>query len=268
MATVRGGDQGLTFPPAVHTLHQALDVQHFDLGTKLWYGERCYKYAKAGNTLQACGLLAWYNDYGVSGFASVPTATGLGSDQVNATIGSGEGVAADGLVAKDELVGGYITVFQLDAGTSNTDYTFLILGNEAVASGGGTCLVTIDQPLPFACGTGAATEITGNPYSDIRKGSSNGGRAFMGLPQAPATTTLPYFWLQTWGPAWCSPQAAVGNTAYNNLVVARYDGSIQDAHASTAIDGFGGQVIGYVYTRLAGGAETQGTPLIFLTISC
>ena len=277
LLSLRGGtpiNNGLSVPP-VQALHDAWDTQAYALGTKFWDGDRCFKYAKAGATVEVEDL-AYYNDYQVSGYTVLP-AQPVGSGEkdgkkVRITIGSSEGVAADGAIAENELVGGYITIFNLNAGASNTDYTFRITSNIAVASGGAVCDLTIANSLPYAASTSAYSEVTGNYYSDVRasatSGGSNGGRAFLGACQAAATTTYPYHWLQSWGPTFISPQAAVGASAYNNLVIARYDGTVQDAHASSAINGFGGQVIGYVITRAAGGGETQGTPLIFLQISC
>ena len=263
---VEGSDRGATI--INQGIYEISATQRHRLGTRLVRGDRVYKYAKAGCTL-ATQILAWYNDYGVSSYAAVPTASAYGQPTLYATIGATDGVAADGVVAAHELQGAWVTVFNLNAGAASTDFTFQILDNNAVASGGGTVTLTLDSDLPYAATTSAATEITGNIYSDVRTGNSGGHRGMVGVAMGAATTTLPYFWLQTWGPTWVAPQAAVGATAMVNQVVARHDGSL-DTCGLVADDAYGNQLcqhVGFVITRVAGGAETQGTPLIMLQIS-
>lgn len=259
----RGVDNGLTLPPMEQGIFEFSATQKFPLGQKFWYGDRCYKYAKATATMNM-DLLAANNCYGISTYAAVPTATAAGTNQVYATIGATDGSAGDGAVALDELVGGYLTLFNMNTASGQTGQ-FYILGNNAVAAGGGTVTLEIDQPLPYACTVSSATEINPNPYRYLTTANTGGNRWFVGVPQAIATTTYPYFWVQTWGPCWVAPQAAVGATANVNCVVARHDGSLDIPSTSgyTAA-----QIVGDVMTRVAAGAETQGTPLVYLRISC
>lgn len=258
----RGVDLGLSTPPT-QGIHEISATQQYALGKKFVYGDRVYKYGKATATMNM-DLLAANNSYGISGYATVPTATAAGETTLYATVGSGEGTAADGAVALDELVGGYVTVFKLNAGASDTTHTFLILANNAVASGGGTVTLTIDQPLPYAASTSAATEINPCPYRYLTTANTGGNRWFVGVPQAVATTTYPYFWVQTWGPCWVAPQSTVGTGANISCVVARHDGSL-DLPSTTGYTA--AQVVGETMAQVAGGAGTQGTPPIFLRIS-
>ena len=258
---ILGGD-GFGVLVNTQDIYKVSTTQAYRLGTRLRRGDRVWKYAKAGGTLVNHRLAAYY-DYGVSGWAAVPTATPAGSTTVYATIGASEGVASDGAVAEHELEGGYVTIFRLQAGAHNTDYTFQILDNNAV-TGGGTCTLTVDNPIPYAATTSAYTEITGNPYSDVRM-ITLGSRMFMGQPMAPAVADE-YLWLQTWGPTWLNPNGTPGNVSHDQQLVADGDGSIVSHNAANATTLFK-QHIGCVVTRVAGGAETQGTPLIFLQIS-
>lgn len=265
LLSIRGNmgsiDTGLSVPP-VQALHDAWDTPAYALGKKFWDGDRCFKYAKATATMNM-DLLAASNCYGISGYAVCPTAAPAGGNTVYATVGAAEGAAADGAVAKNELSGGYVTVFKQKAGASDTTSTYRILTNSAVAAGGGSCTLKVSQGVPYALTTSAATEINPNPYRYLTTANTGGNRWFVGLPMIAATTTYPYFWVQTWGPCWIAPQAAVGATANVNSVVARHDGSIDITSAITDA-----QIVGDVMTRVAGGAETQGTPGIFLRISC
>jgi hypothetical protein len=268
MSRVLGADYGVTVSP--QGLYETSTTQKLRLGTKLVRGDRVFKYAKAGAKLDVMEL-AYYYDYGVSGWAVVPTATPAGSNQVYATIGALEGVAGNGAVAAHELEGGYVVIFKLKAGADNTDYTFQILDNTAVAAGGGTTLLTLEDALPYACTTSAYTEITGNPYSDVRTnysgapGGEVGGRGFLGKPMIDAAANE-FCWLQTWGPAWLSVHGAIGSADYDQQVVA-YPTGEASGHIYGTAELTKAQHIGFVLTRIAGGAETQGTPVIFLQIS-
>jgi len=267
MAKILGSDVGLTVSP--QGLHERSATQKLRLGTRLVRGDRVFKYAKAGGTLVVHRAVAPY-DYGVLGWTAVPTATPAGSTTVYATIGVSGGVDGTGVVAH-ELQGAWVTIFRLNAGTANTDYTFQILDNDAVGAGGGTITLTIDSELPYACTTDAYTEINGNIYNDVRMVTA-GQRMFVGQPMIDANTTYPYLWLQTWGPTWLNPEDGdgsntIGNGANQNQLVFEQNGSVvlhgvEDATTTMR------QHAGCVISRAAGGAETQGTPLIFLQISC
>ena len=260
MGKVLGADLGLTISP--QALHESSTTQKLRLGTRWVRGDRVFRYAKAGAALIVHRLAAYY-DYGVSGWAVVPTATPAGSTKVYATIGSSEGVAGNGEVAKHELEGAWVVIFRLKAGAHNTDYIFQIVDNTAVAAGGGTCTLTISSELPYECSTSAYTEITGNIYSDVRM-IAGGNRMFVGQPMIDAAANT-YLWLQTWGPTWLNPEGTPGNDANNNQLVAHGNGSVVIHNAANATT-LGKQHVGTVITRIAGGAETQGTPLIMLQI--
>lgn len=258
-----GIDTGLSLPPAAHALHDASDEQHYPLGKKFWDGDRCFKYSKAGGTLVQHRCVAMY-DTQTLGWTVVPTASPAGGHIVYTTVGSGQGIAADGAVAENVLQGGYITIFRLDAGLDNTDYTFRIRTNTAVDSGGGAMTVTVDHAIPYPVTTSAYTEITGNPYEDVRMITS-GQRAFLGQPQIAATTTYPYHWIQTWGPTWLNPEGTPGTGAAEQQLVFQNNGSVvihNGANATTLQK----QHAGFVFTRAVGGG--QGTPLVFLQVSC
>ncbi len=263
---ILGGD-GFGVLVNTQDIYKVSTTQAYRLGTRLRRGDRTWKYAKAGATLvnhRACA----YFDYGVSGWAAVPTATPAGSTTVYATIGGAEGVASDGAVAAHELEGGYVIIFRLQGGAHNTDYTFQIVDNTAV-TGGGVTTLTIDNPLPYEASTSAYTEITGNPYSDVRM-ITDGARMFMGQPMAPAVAGE-YLWLQTWGPTWLNPEDGdgtntIGNGADQQQLVFESNGSVILHGPEDATTKFK-QHAGCVITRIAGGAETQGTPLMFLQIS-
>lgn len=262
------GDPGIMVSP--QGIHEASDTQKLRLGTRMQRGDRVFRYAKAGGTLKT-DYIAHHWDMGISSYDTVPTATPAGSRTLWATIAATDGVAIDGVVAKDELEGGWVVVMKLKAGASYTTYTFQILNNTAVAAGGGDTKLTIDSPLPYAATVSAATEITGNIYSNVQTLAGSGtealaaGRIGVGQPMIDATVGQ-FCWLQTWGPTFVNPYGTAGNAATKNQLVIRQDGSVGDHDDSVASSEFA-QHVGCIITRVAGGAETQGTPLIMLQIA-
>jgi len=255
---IRGADHGAVV--AAQDIYSISATQMHRLGTRLVRGDRVFRYAKAGATLNP-DLLAWgYNAQMIS-YAAAPVAAPAGTNSISMTVGASDGPAADGALAAHYLQGGYIVVF------SSTVDTFVanIVDNTVVASGGGTTVLTLDGDIPVAIATATSTmEATAVPYVDMRTDNSGGYRPFMGVPMRAATTTSPYFWLQTWGPTWVAPQAAVGVTANNNAIVVRHDGSIDEVDVSDANVDMA-QRVGFVMTRVT--ANTQGAPFIFLQIA-
>lgn len=239
-------------------IYEVSATQKHRLGTRFARGERAFVYAKAGATLNVDLLASAYNAQMIS-FASAPVAAAVGASQISMTVGASDGPAANGALAVHYLEGGYLVCF------SDSVDTFLmgIKDNTVVASGGGTTVLTLDGEIPIAIATAdSSIEATASPYVDVRTTNMSGMRPFLGAPMRSLTTTYPYGWLQTWGPSWIAPQAAVGVAANVNTVVARHDGSL-DIETTSGYEA--AQVVGYVLTRVTAG--TQGAPFIFLTIS-
>ena len=191
----------------------------------------------------------------------------VGSWVVTITVASGDGVAADGVVAEDEFRGGYIVIGNQGSSAQNRG----IIGNTAVASGGGTSVVTLDGPLTTAV-TAATTyiEVLHNPYSNMRLGSAVRleRSSFLGIP-AVTSTVGQNFWLQTWGPTWIVPSGTPGSDqpGYANNdrdVFFVGDGSIYGGHAATVESGF--QRAGTIIQSDVSGAG--GPPFVMLQISC
>ena len=269
----RGVGPTLTLPPAEQGIYEYSATQKFELGTKFWYGERCFKYARTGATMTLNDRLAYTHPFQVSSSQTIAAAATAGATSLSLTIGTGEGVGGDGAVAADELIGAWLTVMKADAaGTDWADMiTVMIVSNTVVAAGGGTMTVEIDNPIQRLLTATAVTDITSNLYRDVRipNGSQCASRMVVGKPMSMATTTYPYFWLQTWGPftASCSlvGEDAVGGTPTDQTVAVVGNGSLVCINDATE-DAESCQRVGVVVTRLE--AETQGTPLLYMQISC
>ena len=229
------------------------------LGTTVRRGDRVFKYSQAIDSFTRTSLLASSYYHQDIMYAAIATASPIGSNKLYVTVGAADGIANDGAFAAHSLEGGHVVIF--DA-TANENMYFGILDNN-VAVSGGTMTITLDGELPIATViTTWHVEVMGSPYR-VTGTNMGGARWFAGLPMRMATTTNPYFWLQTWGPCWIAPQAGVGASANVGKAVARHDGSI-DIHSTAGYEE--AQVVGSVMTYSQTG--TQGAPFIFLQIAC
>jgi hypothetical protein len=226
-----------------------------------WDG-RVFKYCRSLGTL--------YAGYGAANIAPVgylinsvtPAAYVAGQQQIPVTIASAEGYAGDGAIAENELVGAHLVVGH---GGATLTENRLVIGNAAVASGGGTCQVLLDEPLDLAHAAGVACELPLNPFRYLSKGNLE-YNAFMCVPRV-AVTTGYNFWGQTWGPCWCVPgggDSVPGNSANDRLVCFVGDGSVNGATALTMETGY--QIAGYIIDTTASG--TGAMPLVMLQLSC
>jgi hypothetical protein len=197
---------------------------------------------------------ACYSGLGVAFYNADPKISGTTCAAAQA-IGSRVVTIASQTLAVDALKGGY--VFLAPAGT--TAQTRRIIGNTVCSSS--TVTIYLDAPLDQAITTSTFIEVSYNPFSDLRSGNMGGTASWAGVAAAYVSAASKYFWVQTYGWAWCSPQAAVQASAYVRSVYWRHDGSL-DVHPAVATkDYVTDQCAGFVIGRGA----TQGPPLVFLT---
>ncbi len=233
-------------------------VQKYPLGTLLRLGGRTFAYAKASGTQNpdvgshiAAGQHVSYTTIAASAAAGVT--------EVTVDIAATDGAAGNGVIAEDELVGGYLLVFPH---SSNT-FIRQIVGNTAVANGGGEMTVELDSPTPVAVVVDVThCEAMSSPYLNVVSGNYPKA-AIVGIPTYPATTGK-FFWLQTWGPCWAAPQAEVGDADHDLNVVFRHDGSVDEYDYSDSYV-TKQQQAGFVLTHASAG--TQGAPFIMLQIT-
>jgi hypothetical protein len=180
-------------------------TQNYMLGSRMVVDERVYHYARAGAALVApCTYrLATNQDL------NAPTTWGLalGAPIVagDTTVTVVSGAYQAGVVAANELVGGWIEVW----GAANAFMWRRIIAN-TVAAGGGNFIITVDRPF----GTGVI--VAGNSvalhhsiYRDVRMGGSVPAtiayESAVGLAPVPVANGS-FFWLQTWGPCFIASQ--------------------------------------------------------------
>lgn len=246
-----GGNSG-------HRIWEAGTTQKYTLGARIVYPDgRVFKYAKAGGTLISGQGCKAYHEQHIS-YAVLPAAAAAGATTMSVTVGAHDGSIAthDGTLVANELAGGYILIFH--KATTNKVTLRRILTNTAVASGGGTTVITIDDPLPEAVAVTDACECMASPYLDV-VAANNENTCVVGVPTMAATVGQ-YLWIQTWGICWMAPHAEVGTGINVHEAFFNSDGSL-GVHG----DGASLQHAGFVLARARGG--TQGLPFVMLQIS-
>jgi len=249
----------------------AHSVQQFPIGTRYVNGDRAYRYARAGGTLRT-DLLGKIGQIQCIKYCSIQATALQYATTIAVTVGSTDGHAGDGVVAVNELAGGYILIFDATY-TGGQPQVIQIRSNTVVASSGGTMTLVTDEGVQNALTTDDHAELIASPYRNILAQASlaySNTYGHIGRPVIPATSGQ-FLWVQTWGPCFLSPQTDVGvNTGgsgagQNYVVVSRHDGSIDTLLYSDATHDQA-QIVGFVMAcaTTAGG---QGAPFVFLTIA-
>jgi len=239
---------------------------------------RVFRYAKASGVCVAqmgAAYIKKCNAWAVApvqatmaapGFPATAAATvgKAGSIYVSYTCASPFGEAGTGVIAADELRGGYVVIGN---GVAQTPQVRGIIGNVALAAAG-IHTIKLDAPLT-ADVTVASTgiEVIGNPYLGlINIGSSapyQGYVSWMGVP-AVTVAASQYFWLQTAGPCWLTSN---GNTCYaadSRDIFFVADGSVRSGDALTYAS--------HAYQRAGFGIDmsssaASNSPFVMLQIS-
>lgn len=223
---------------------------------------RVFKYAKAGSTIGGgFGAAFWRPltfDGGTSG------ASLIGDTSVKITLDAGAITNFGSDITDNGFRGGFFS--QPD----NATPTFRgIIGNSPGADGD-IITIFLDAPLTKDIVSGSFCELLANPYEDLRgTGGSQAGESgndfisFAGIPATTVGTTANFFWVQTWGPIWITPNQPVADAASRRDVYFRNDGAIISGGDITMETGF--QRAGFVIDKTGNG--TDNPPIIMLQIS-
>ena len=243
---------------------------------------RVFRYALAGGTIETeFGVCA--PDASITNAVAPaqvaptsPVITGLtlssgqvGDYCVTITVASTDGILGTGAIAADEMRGGYIVI---NNGTNEHPQFRGILGNDAVAAGGGSMNVYLDG----AIGTIriSSTSYTGvvvgtthieayySPFANA-KGMNAVNSAYVTCIGAAASraTVGQYFWVQTWGPTWLTSNGTTGEAANGRDLYINTDGSLR-GQSSTTYAGY--QRVGFGLDKSASG--TSNGPNCYLQL--
>ena len=235
---------------------------------------RVFRYAKAGSSMSSMKYGVYGYNQLVAEYSSptcVPTAAiAVGDMSAAFTVTAATiGVSRNGVIAVDELKGGYISFY----GTTSGDRPQRgIMGNTALASDGTSITIYWDAPIQTTMNAGVATEILANPYSDVRSDTEQYGiwSSCLGMPNVLAVSGN-YYWIQTWGAFRITPTAAaLGVNQGERMMVFGANGSIcslptwHTQIATTPTHSY--QIAGFILERTAGGSE-DAAPFINLMIN-
>jgi len=247
-------------------IYEISATQKHRLGTRVVRGDRVFRYAKAGMAFTSNAYPCWAPQNQTISASSVQAAAPAGQNFVLVTVGSNEGLANNGVFAKDDLAGGSILIALTNA--YGELFNFVIQGNDALASAG-TLKIYLDGELPVALTTSSYVEAHASLYADTRVGNGGGFVMFLGLPMRLATVAAPYYWIQTWGPVWFGSQPAVGEGWHAQECIFRDEGSLGLRTDAAAPGGtaytINAQTAGVVMCHAQN--NTQGAPFLFLQVA-
>jgi len=233
-------------------LYEASTVKnsHYNVGDRVALPDgRVFRYAKCGATLESMKFFVFSHNQLVSEKSDPDARIGdaaIGDKSLSMTCTAAEiGVNRDGIIAEDELRGGYISIY---GSTSGDRPQRGIIGNTALAADGSSFTIYLDAPIKTAITADAQCEILANPYSDVRR-ESGGYVSALGVPCVKATTGQ-YFWIQTWGICRVTPDTDAHHGHGNNqraFYVDQYGVSQQPSTYNAAK--INSQYVGFVIER-------------------
>ena len=248
-------------------LYEASTIKHpnYNLGDRVCLPDgRAFRYGKCGANLEQMKRGVKNYNLLITELDAIGVAADIGDKVIELTFADTDGVAGDGVIAEDELRGGYISLYRGDVRQQRG-----IIGNTARANGDtGNTKIYLDAALTTAINEDDNVEVIGNPYSDLRQRNS-ADTAVMGMPCVLATAGQ-YFWIQTWGICRITPNAAELSSASDRQYCFDNAGSMvgwKQAHDLGAGSGFlGYQFAGFIVERLDADAGSAA-PFINLQIN-
>jgi hypothetical protein len=233
-------------------------IQRYHYGARhiTWDG-RVFKYFNAGGACYTGQLSAFYLSSFINGTTGGLCAAAVKAGENAITFAYAN---VDSYIAKDVLVGGYISVFGNPGGAANNaDCPFrAITGNDPTSAASPILKIYVDMPFDRDIDSGQFCEVYYNPYSDLRL-MTGGGQSAAGLAARYMTAAGQKGWVQTWGPNWAAPHVASFNSGAYRDAYANGDGSISSENGEAAT---GKQRIGFcIQSGLNAG------PLLMLQIS-
>lgn len=245
-------------------------AQKYPIGTKFASGIRTYYYCKANGDVDpewGCYKPKKTNTVAVAPTQSttVDPVTGLapgvvGSLQVTVTIDTEIGTLTTGVLAKDELAGGFIVIGN---GSAQHPQMCQIVSHPALTSTGGSLTLTLDMKLGVAVTAATTTiELMESPFYDVKADGSGGDYVtFIGVPACSASDGE-FFWCQTWGPCWITSDGNTCDSVRDRTLVFVGNGSIVSSNDQTMESGF--QIAGVALDQ--SGAAASNAPMVLLQI--
>ena len=251
-------------------IHEMSAIQRYPIGFRYPKNNpldlRSWHYGKAGALLTSVTGAFNVVPQLVAGRRAIAIAAEQGDYQLTITLVAADGILENGVIAEDELQGGYICIFT--PAPMQAIQRMIVANTAQAVVGGGPMTVSLDKPLSQDIDIlNFGAEAMASPYMKVETGTHQ-LCSVVGIPTVPATLAEPYLWLQTWGPLWITPTGlyeGLGNA--NRVVVFQQNGTIVDRENAT-VPPHGSEKMqhaGFVLCNLATGAP--GAPFIFLEIT-
>jgi hypothetical protein len=169
-------------------IYQISETRKEELGTlRILSDGRKFRYARAGSSALAAGKLGVAADIAAAhANEAILTVIAIGTKVLALTVTAGT------VIAENELKGG---AFQVNDATGE-GYSYVIDANTALAVGGTTINVTIEEGIKVALDTTSEFTLVHNPWNDVVEGTTLG--MAIGVPVV-AVTAAYYYWAQTGG---------------------------------------------------------------------
>ena len=194
-------------------IYETSAIQRYAIGTRVTSPDgRVFRYAKSGAACYTGQGCAFYQDVAIAAnCAFAVAATGKEISFATQTF------------AKNELAGGYITIYGGTPANADCPHRLIISNNACSAA---TLTLVLDGAVGRIVTAATFCEVYYNPYADLRLGTKT-TESFAGVAATYVNAANLYFWVQTWGPCWIAPQVASFNSGEYRDAYFRHDGSIQ-----------------------------------------
>lgn len=244
-------------------LYQASTVKdpRFNIGDRVTLPDgRVFRYALASGTCNP--EVGAYKPKKTNTCAVAPAqasgAGAIGNHFVTVTIDTEIGVLTTGVLAENELAGGYIVV-----GNGNAQHPQMrqIISHPALTSAGGSLTLKLDAELVTAVTAATTTiELMESPFYCIKADNSGGQYVtYLGVPARVATSGQ-YFWVQTKGIAWITSDGNTCDSGLDRTIVWVGNGSVVSSNDITVESGL--QIAGVAMDMSGSGASNA--PFVML----
>jgi len=255
------------------TPHIADSVQQYALGARLKIGLRTLFYCRANGTVSTewgaykakktnvntvAPTQATATAQAIAFPGQTLAAGAAGSFYVTVTIDTEIGALTTGVLAENELSGGFIVIGN---GTSQHPQVFQIVSHPALTTAGGALTLKLDFPLATAV-TAATTniELMESPFYNLKADGAGGDYVtFFGIPMANATPGQ-CFWLLTDGPTWITSDGNTCDSVGDRTLVWKGNGSIVSSNDITVESGI--QIAGFAIDM--SGSSASNAPFVYL----
>lgn len=228
---------------------------------RLYYGtHRVFVYCHAASDVKAGFGAANIAPQNIG--AVIPVGAKAGASEVVVTIAAADGYAGDGAVAENELQGALFVAGHGETLVQNR----IILANTAVAAGGGTCRLLLEDPICDDLTVSSSyVEILLNPYAHLAKGNYQ-YHPFMSVPYRNVSSGY-NFWGIKKGLSWMTPgggDTTPGDSALDRMAYFVGDGSVNFGVALAGGTDVPNQPAGYCVDVTGSGVSAM--PVVMLDL--